>query len=134
MRQAAAGGLKPGVVHRWLEDHLASPAPPLIALAIDAWLRVGRGRPLELADAVLLHVPDEEQFQAIATSPRLRPFLLGCPGPGWLAVKKESRKELAALLEGLGFTVVRELIHDELPAEGKPPGRIEGRRGRGRPG
>ena len=80
----------------------------------------GKGRSLELADAVLLHVPDADQFQAIATSRRLRPFLLGCPGPGWLAVKKESRKELAALLEELGFTVVRELIHDEPSLDGKP--------------
>ena len=54
----------------------------------------------ELADAVLLHIPDAEQFQAIAKSRRLRPFLLGCPGPGWLVVKKDSRKELAAMLEG----------------------------------
>ena len=102
-----------------MKDHLANPAPPLIAQAIDAWLRVGRGRPLELADAVLLHIPDGEQFQAIATSRRLRPFLLGCPGPGWLVVKKETRKELAAVLEGLGFTVIRELIHDEFAADGK---------------
>ena len=119
MRRAAAGGLKPGVVHYWLKDHLANPAPPLIAQAIDAWLRVGRGRPLEMADAVLLHIPDGAQFQAIATSRRLRPFLLGCPGPGWLAVKKEDRKELAAVLEGLGFTVVRELIHDGFAADGR---------------
>ena len=114
--------MKPGLIRRWLEDHLASPAPPLIALAIDAWLKAGKVRPLELGDAVLLHVPDADQFQAIAGSRRLRPFLLGCPGPGWLAVRKESRKELAALLEGLGFVVARELTHDELPAEGKAVG------------
>jgi hypothetical protein len=116
MRQAAAGGLKPGVVYGWLNDHLAHPAPPLMAVAIDAWLRVGKSRPLELADAVLLHVPDQDQFQAIATSRRLRPFLLGRPGPGWLVVNKETRKELAAVLEELGFTLTRELTHDELPA------------------
>ena len=120
MRQAAAGGLKPGVVHGWLEDHLVRPAPPLMASAIDAWLRIGRNQPLELGDAVLLHVPDSGQFQAIATSRRLRPFLVGRLGPGWLAVKKENRKELAASLEGLGFTVSRELIHDEFSADGKP--------------
>jgi hypothetical protein len=118
LRQAAAGGLKPGLVHRWLEDHLAHPAPPLIALAIDAWM--GRSRPLELADAVLLHVPDGKQFQAIVASRRLSPFLLGRPGPGWIVVKKEARKELAATLEGLGFTLIRELTPDELPAAGEP--------------
>ena len=122
MRQAAAGGLKPGVVHRWLQDHLARPAPPLIAVAIDAWLRVGRGRPLELADALVLHVPDGEQFKAIATSRRLRPFLLGRPGPGWLLVKKEVRRQLAAALEELGFTLNRELTQEELPAVGKLAG------------
>jgi hypothetical protein len=122
MRQAAAGGLKPGVVHRWLEDHLARPAPPLIAVAIDAWLRVGRSPSLELADAVLLHVPDGKQYQAIATSPRLSPFLLGRPGPGWLVVKKEARKELTSALERLGFTLIRELTPDELLAADKPAG------------
>jgi hypothetical protein len=87
-----------------------------LAVAIDAWLRVGRGRPLELADALLLHVPDPDQFQAIATSRRLRPFLLARPGPGWLVVKKETRKELATLLEELGFSLERELTQDALPA------------------
>ena len=120
MRQAAAGGLKPGVVHGWLKDHLARPTPPLMASAIDAWLRIGKSRPLELGDAIVLHVPDSDQFQALATSQRLRPFLLGYLGPGWLAVRKENRKELATLLEGLGFTVLRELIHDELSLDGKP--------------
>ena len=120
MRQAAVGGLKPGVVHGWLKDHLARPAPPLMASAIDAWLRIGKNQPLELGDAILLHVPDSVQFQAIATSQRVRPFLLGHLGPGWLAVKKETRKELAVLLEGLGFTVIRELIHAGSSADGKP--------------
>jgi hypothetical protein len=116
MRQAAAGGLKPGVVHRWLKDILAKPAPPLIAVAIDVWLRVGKDRALELGDAVLLHVPDQSQFRAIAASPRLRPFLLGSPGPNWLFVNRATRKELAVALEELGFTLLRELIHHEIPA------------------
>jgi hypothetical protein len=122
MSRASAGGLKPGVVHRWLEDHLVKPAPPLMAAAIDAWLRVGKDRPLELGDAVLLHVPGEDQYRAIANSPRLRRFLLGSPGPHWLFVRREDRKELAAALEELGFTLARELTHDELPAAGKALG------------
>jgi hypothetical protein len=120
IRQAGAGGMKPDLIRRWLEDHLVRPAPPLMASAINAWLRTGRGRPLELGDAILLHVPDADQFQAIATSRRLRPFLIGRLGLGWLAVRKETRKELAALLEALGFTIIRELIQDELSLDGKP--------------
>jgi hypothetical protein len=122
MRQAAAGGLKPGVVHRWLKDHLTGPAPPLMAVAIDAWLRVGKNQPFELGEAVLLYVPDQNQFRAIATSPRLRPFLAGSPGPYWLFVKRATRKELANALEELGFTLSRELTHEELPEVGKIQG------------
>jgi len=113
MRQAAASGLKPGTVLGWLNDHLAGPAPPLMVAAIHAWLRVGGKRPVQMGDAILLRVPDVEPFAAIATSRRLRPFLLGRPGPGWLLVRKERREELAAVLEELGFTVLRELVHDE---------------------
>ena len=107
------------MVHR-LQDHLARPAPPLIAVAIDAWLKVGRAAP-ELADAVVLHVPTESSSRR-ATSRRLRPFLLGRPGPGWLVVKKEVRRQLAAALEELGFTLSRELTQEELPAVGKLAG------------
>jgi len=107
VRQAIAGGVKPTLIVRWLRDHLAHAIPPLLTLAIDQWL--GTSRPLELGDAVLLHLPDEEQFRAIAQSPRLRPFLLGSAGPQWLLVKRETRKELAATLEELGFTIRKEL-------------------------
>jgi len=108
IRQAIAGGVKPTLILRWLKGHLAHAIPPLIALAIDQWL--GTSQPLELGDAVLLHLPDGEQFRAIAQSPRLRPFLLGSPGPQWLLVKRETRKELAATLEDLGFTLTKELL------------------------
>jgi hypothetical protein len=66
----------------------------------------------------LLHVPDEKQFQAIVTSRRFRPFLLGYPGPHWLVVNRESRKQLVALLEEFGFSVSRQLVHQELPQVG----------------
>ena len=108
MRGAAAAGLKPALVHRWLSDHLASPMPPLIAQAVDAWM--GRAERVELADAVLLHVPWDEPFRAIAASPRLQPYLLGSPGSHWLMVRREARKELAAALEELGFTIDPQLM------------------------
>ncbi|MFI5459435.1 MAG: helicase-associated domain-containing protein [Isosphaerales bacterium] len=116
IRQAIAGGVKPTLILRWLRGHLAHAIPPLIALAIDQWL--GTSRPLELGEAVLLHLPDKEQFQAIAQSPRLRPFLLGSPGPQWLLVKRETRKELAATLEELGFTLAKEHSFERMKDEG----------------
>ena len=108
IRQAAAGGMKPATVHRWLSAHLAKPMPPLIAHAVDAWM--GKAEPVELADAVLLHVPGDELFRAIAASPRLQPYLLGSPGSHWLVVRREARKQLAAALEELGFTIDRQLM------------------------
>jgi Helicase conserved C-terminal domain len=118
VRRAAAAGLKPAQIQRWLQDHLASPMPPLIEEAINVWL--GSGRPLELAEAVLLHVPDEESYRAIATSARLRRFLVGSPGPRWLAVKRESRTELAAVLRDLGFVLSDHLTHKEISLPGNP--------------
>ena len=108
IRQATAGGVKPGTVHRWLLAHLAKPMPPLTAHAVDAWM--GKTEAVELADAVLLHVPGDELFRAIAASPRLQPYLLGSPGSHWLVVRREARKELAAALEELGFMIDRQLI------------------------
>jgi hypothetical protein len=107
IRQAAAAGMKPPLIHRWLEDHLAHPTPSLIAHAIDAWL--GKGGAVELTDAILLHVPDEAQFHAIQSSRRLRPFLLDSPGKHWLLVEPKARKKLTASLQELGFRVGHEL-------------------------
>ena len=107
IRAAADSGLKPRQIHLWLTDHLAKPMPPLLAHAIDAWL--GKAPPLALADALLLHVSDDNLFWAIRSSHRLRSYVLGSPGPRWLAIRRESRKELTAALEELGFSVGREL-------------------------
>jgi hypothetical protein len=108
IRQAAAGGLKPAQAHRWLSSHLAKPMPPLIAQALGAWMGQ-EAPPVELADAVLLHVADNELFSAIAASTRLQPFLIGSPGRNWLIVQRDARKKLAAALEELGFTIDRQL-------------------------
>jgi hypothetical protein len=116
IRQATTAGLKPGLIQRWLNNHLVHPIPPLIALAVDAW--AGKSCSLELADAILLHIPDEKQFQVITTSLRFRPFLLDRPGPHWLVVDRKSRKELVALLEELGFSLSRQLTHQGLPEIG----------------
>ena len=82
IREAGAGGMKPWLVHRWLEDHLVRPAPPLLASAIDAWLKAGRSQTLELGDAVLLHVPNSDLFQAIYNEPASPPLPARPSGPG----------------------------------------------------
>ena len=119
MRQAARRGIEAGLIHRWLRDHLAHPAPPLMASAIDAWLKVGKSRPLELADAVLLHVPDRRTIPGDRDEPAPPPLPARPPGSGLARGQEGDRKELAALLQELGFTVIRDLIHDELARDGK---------------
>ena len=104
MRLAVLMGLKPTWIHRYLDEHLISPAPALITHAIDAWM--GKGPSLELSDAILLFVANEKLFEAMVRSDRLRPFLLGSPGTHWLAVEKGSRKKLTAVLKELGYQVV----------------------------
>jgi hypothetical protein len=118
IRRAAAAGVKGNQTFRWLDQHLREPMPDLLAYAIEAW----QGKPvrLEFADAVLLHVPDEQEFWALGHSRRLQPFFLGSPGPGWLAVRKEGRKQLAALLAELGFTVDPELTLGAVPGPDEP--------------
>jgi hypothetical protein len=120
IRQAAAGGLKPTLISHWLADHLAKPKPPLIAQAIDAWM-CRSGPSVELGDAVLLHVPDAEPFRAIADSPRLKAFLVGRVGGHWLIVRRDARKELAAVLEELGFTIGRSLTLEGRPINDPRP-------------
>jgi hypothetical protein len=107
VHRAALWGLKAGQIHAWLESHTNEPLPPLIEMALYAW--AGKVMPATLADAVLLHIPDPDQFAAVMESRRFRPFLLQSPGPGWVLVRKEPRSELSALLEELGFSVGREL-------------------------
>ncbi len=103
IRQAASWGLKPTWIRRELYDLLEAPIPDLIEIAIDAW--TGKNPTLELTEAILLHVSDLTQYQTIATSRRLRPFLLGTPGPHWLAVAQGTRKKFTAILEELGYKV-----------------------------
>jgi hypothetical protein len=103
--RARAGGLKPAQVWAWLKEHLAEPAPPLLAHAVDAWLGVPPGQALGLDEAVLLRVPDEQLFKAIVGSPRLRPLLAGVVAKHWLLVRRERRAELEAVLAELGLPV-----------------------------
>jgi hypothetical protein len=112
VHRAAVGGLKPATVQTWLESHTNEPLPPLIEKALYAW--AGKVMPAALADVVLLHIPDPEQFAAVLESRRFRPFVLQSTGPGWVLVRKETRPELAALLDELGFSVGR-----DLPGPGK---------------
>jgi hypothetical protein len=119
LRRALAEGLKPAGVWAWLGDHLAEPLPPLVGQAVEGWLGQHPEQPMELGEAVLLHVPGDELFAAVAGSPRLRPFLAGVVGGNWLLVRRERRAELEAALAELGFAVGAGLTPGGFKGEGK---------------
>ncbi len=132
VRRALDAGYRPALLSAWLEDHLAGPLPPLLECALGAWM--GKESALELGELTLLHVPDPRAFHALAGSERLRPFVQGSVGPGWLVVPRQAVKELSAVLRELGFAVGRELTPGPLPAQestpeaDEPPRRRKGRR------
>jgi Helicase conserved C-terminal domain len=136
IRRATDLGLKPERIVGWLEDHLAGPTPPMVKLAIDAWTSPEKGPKVALAEAVLLHIPDPDQYQTLRKSTLLAPYILGSPGPHWLQVKPALRQALEEKLRELGLNVDSDLdpaAHEAdagtlpQPPSLKGPGRPRGR-------
>jgi hypothetical protein len=123
VRRAVAEGIKSGLMFDWLEQHLAEPMPNLLAHALDNW--TGKSPAVELGELLLLHVPNLEQYRALAASERLRPLLSGSLGLGWLAVPREKKKELTAVLEELGLTVGKEVTPGPVEVREEPEPEIE---------
>ncbi len=115
--RAVAAGHKAPVLHRWLIQSLAEFMPPLLEHALFAW--AGKGPAVQLDDAILLHVADTDLFDALLTSPLVRPLLVGTPGPNWLAVRKESVEAMRELLTRMGFDPTSGLAFGELPPPDK---------------
>jgi hypothetical protein len=116
-------GLRRSQIHLWLTSLLREPMPRAMELAINAW--TGAEIEAQLADAVVLHVPDSAAFEALADSVRLREFIVGVPGPGWFLVRKDGRKAVQALLEELGLTVGKEVkLGGSVETDNRPPPRF----------
>jgi hypothetical protein len=115
VRAAAARNHKADLLSRWLNNHMAQPMPRLIEYALFAW--TNKTPTLAMARTVLLHVANKDFYDVIARSPRLRPFIAGSPGPGWLAVPADAAKQLTETLEELGFAFVSTLTLPRIPAD-----------------
>lgn len=103
MAKAKASGLKEGWVEQWLVEHLSSALPPLLQFSFRAWL--GHEVALGMGDAILLRIKDDMLFEALKDNPRMKPFIKAIPQKGWLAIHPESRKQLKAFLDELGFSL-----------------------------
>jgi hypothetical protein len=104
--QAVSAGLKVDLIRGWIADHLTGELPGVIEQALVAW--AGEPMPAALADAVVLHLGVREQFDAVRKSERFRPHVVRRLGTGWLLIRRESREEVTAMLEELGFVVARD--------------------------
>lgn len=113
VHRAARAGLKGERLENWLKQDLHGPIPPLLRFALKGW--AGRNVEVQLGEAVLIHVPDHDLYQALLISPRVRQYLAGSLADGWLAVKRETRKEFAKVLAELRFKVDPALSHNPLP-------------------
>jgi hypothetical protein len=104
--------LKGDRIVSWLEEHLRAEIPPLLRFALQAWS--GKATQLQLGEAILIHIPNEELYEALVSTPRVRAFLGGQVGAGWLAVRPDAKKEVVTLLTELGFKIDPVLTPDAL--------------------
>ena len=117
IKSAIGRGLQPALLRHWLIRMLEQRMPPLIKLALEAWM--GRPASVGLGAAQLLRIPDNALFTAISQSEFLRPLFLGAIADGWLMVKPEGIEELARLLSNYGFEVTPGITQAKLlPGKG----------------
>ncbi len=103
VRAARALGVTPDQVLAWLGAHTKRGVPPILATAIRNWAG-GRGK-VFLGDVLLLQVGDEQTFDALRCSERLRPFLEGTLALDCLVVSARGREDVARILSELGFSL-----------------------------
>ncbi len=115
VKHALERGLQPGRIDLWLHRLLVKPMPDLMWHALKAWAK--KAPPVQLGNAVVLGIPDEELFQVIAHSELFKPLLLGTMGTGWLLVRPENAKALAQLFHEYGFEVTPTHSPGALPFE-----------------
>lgn len=111
--QARALGLTADQVLGWLSEHLATPVPPLLEMAIRNW--TGR-QSCGLARVHLLRVAAPQARDAILRSEAFAPLLVGHIPPDWLVVRDDCVPAARKLLKTLGFTLTDTLQVYPLPA------------------
>ncbi len=102
VRAARELGIPADQVLEWLGQHVRYGVPPLLASAIRNWAG-GRGR-VFLGEVVILQVAEPGVFEALRHSARVAPLLEGVLAPDCLVVARDKRKELARIVEELGFS------------------------------
>jgi hypothetical protein len=79
------------------------PIPPLLELALRAW--AGKAYPVELEEVILMRCPNEKIFQAVVSSPLMKPLLKGHQFPDLLFADPTQLETLLQRLEWLGWKV-----------------------------
>lgn len=110
-QESVAAGVKTGLplaeLQRLLADRLIHPAPRLLAIALHAW--AGEHSGVKLAGVTVLQCAQPAIFEAIVTSPKLRPFLRGQIGPDLVLVDQTQLEGLREHLRWAGLEIAPEL-------------------------
>ncbi|HNT23887.1 MAG TPA: helicase-associated domain-containing protein [Anaerolineales bacterium] len=90
-----------------LNNRLKHSLPPLLELALRSW--AGESYTIELESVIVVRCPQEEVFQAIVTSPLIKPALKGYLDPNLLFVIPDQVEIFHQYLHWLGFGVSDQL-------------------------
>ena len=107
VKAAIASGLALTELLKLLADRLARPLPPLLEAALRAW--AGERPTVGLAAVTVLQCGQSAVFQAIVTSPRLRPYLRGVLAPDLVVVDRQQVGAFQEQLRWAGLQVTSEL-------------------------
>ncbi|MBD2774051.1 helicase-associated domain-containing protein [Iningainema tapete] len=104
---AVKAGAKPEELIEFLRSRLTTQIPNLLNVAIQGW--VGIGTTVEVEKVLVLRCTNPAVFNAIASSPKLAPYLLGKLAPDVLLVDEKQSKKFASELEWAGLKVLETL-------------------------
>ncbi len=96
-------GVPVSVLFKLLQERLTHPMPPLLGVALRAW--VGKTPRVELALVTVLRCRQPAVFEVIARSEKFRPYIQGALAPDMLLVDTRNVKMLQAQLAWAGIAV-----------------------------
>jgi hypothetical protein len=105
---AITNGIRIESLFRLLAERLPRPLPAFLQIALNAW--AGEALQVELAPITVLRCRRGDIFQAILTSKKLKPYLLGTLAPDILVVDQEQVEAFKAQLAWAGLKISDQLV------------------------
>ncbi len=100
---AVKAGAKAEQLMEFLQSRWMQGIPPLLSVAIQAW--ASKAATVEIDTVLVLRCTNSTVFKAIATSPKLAPYLLGQLAPDILLVDERQYADLESELQWAGLKI-----------------------------